>query len=218
MRIALLAEFLGTAFLVMIVFGSGIMGVNLSQGNVAIALLVNSLATGAGLFVLIQCLGTLSGAHLNPVVSVAELLWGKLELKKFFYYIIAQNLGALVGVFLTHLMFQQEILQISTVARNGSHLWISEVIATFGLICVVALAGKKHVEFAPLAVALYITAGYWFTSSSCFANPAVTFARVFTNTFSGIAPANAAAYITSQFAGAILAYFILGGKRGLNHF
>lgn len=213
MRTALLSEFFGTAFLVMIVFGSGIMGVNLSGGNVALALLVNSIATGAGLFVLIQCLGTLSGAHLNPVVTSMELLWGRIDFKKFISYIFVQNLGAIAGVILTHLMFQQEILQISTVARTGSHLWISEIIATFGLICVVALAGKKHVELAPLAIALYITAGYWFTSSTCFANPAVTFARIFTNTFSGIAPSNAAAYINSQFAGAFLAYFVLGGRR-----
>lgn len=213
MRTALISEFFGTAFLLMIVVGSGIMGESLSQGNVGLALLANSLATGAGLFVLIQCLGSLSGAHFNPIVSLLETFWGRLETKKLFLYWIAQFSGAILGVFLTHIMFQQDIYQISTVARAGSHFWISEVIATFGLICVVALAGKKHVEFAPLAIALYITTGYWFTSSSCFANPAVTFARIFTNTFSGITPADAYGFIASQFAGAILAYFVLGGKR-----
>jgi glycerol uptake facilitator-like aquaporin len=209
MKIKFFAEFLGTAFLVMIVFGSGIMGERLSQGNEAIALLVNSIATGAGLFVLIQCLGTISGAHLNPVVSLVEAFWGRLEKRNFVPYIFAQFVGAIVGVFLTHLMFKLPIIQVSSHERIGFHLYISEIIATFGLLSVVALAGRKHVEFAPLSIAAYIVSAYWFTSSTSFVNPAVTVARTLSDTFCGMAPSGLAVFIGGQITG--VALFLLMG-------
>lgn len=209
MKQRFVSEFLGTAFLLIIVVGSGIMGENLAQGNQAIALLANSLATGAGLFVLIQSLGSISGAHFNPVVSLVETLWGRLDRKSLTGYLIAQFLGAVVGVFIAHLMFDLPVLQVSLKDRNGSHLLISEVIATFGLISTIALAGRKHVEFAPLSIAAYITAAYWFTSSTSFANPAVTVARMLTNTFCGISPAGIAPFIIAQLLGASLAFLLL---------
>ena len=209
MRLKFLSELFGTTFLLMIIVGSGIMGENLASGNEALALLANSLATGLGLFVLIQSLGSLSGAHLNPVVSFVEMLWGRLSKQEMFTYWLAQFVGAILGVFLTHLMFNQEILQVSLKNRNEPHLWLSEAIATLGLICTIALAGRKHVEFAPLTIAAYITSAYWFTSSTSFANPAVSLARSFTNTFCGIAPAGLAMFIVAQFMGAILSFYFL---------
>lgn len=209
MKAKFIAEFLGTAFLVMVVIGSGAMAQNLFQGHAGQALLANSLATGAGLFVLIQCLGPISGSHLNPVVSLVEMLWGRLERKTFFVFVLAQMLGAYLGVLLVHLMFALPVFQISMIDRSGTNLLVSEVIATFGLICVVALAGKKHVEFAPLSVAAYITSAYWFTSSTSFANPALTFARGFTNTFGGMSLACFIQFLTSQIVGAVLAWVVL---------
>lgn len=209
MKSKLIAEFLGTAFLLMIVVGSGIMGENLSGGNVAIALLANSLATGAGLFVLIQNLGPISGANFNPIVSLVEAMWGRLDRKSLLLYWIAQFTGAIIGVWLTHAMFHQEIIQLSLKERLGSHLWLSEIVATFGLICTIALSGRKHVEFAPVSIAAYITSAYWFTSSTSFANPAVTLARVFTNTFCGINISGILPFFIAQLVGAILAFVIL---------
>lgn len=208
MKKALLAELFGTAFLVMIVFGSGIMGSQLSGGNMGLALLANSLATGAGLFVLIQCLGAISGAHFNPVVSLVEFLWGRLERKDFLTYCLAQIFGAFLGVLLVHAYYDLELVQISRTLRYGPHLWLSEFIATFGLICVVALAGKRHVEFAPLTVALYITSAYWFTSSTAFVNPAITLARIFTDTFCGMSPEGIVYYLLSQVMGALIGYCV----------
>jgi glycerol uptake facilitator-like aquaporin len=204
-----LVEFLGTAFLLAMVVGSGIMGQNLSGGNEAIALLANSAATGAGLFVLIQCLGPISGAHFNPVVSLVEFLWGRLKRKDLIAYWIAQMAGALLGVVMTHVMFNLQIFQIAEKHREGFHLVLSEFIATFGLIGVIALQGKKRVEWAPLAVAAYIASAYWFTSSTSFANPAVTFARSWTNTFCGIAPSGVAAFMGAQIIGSISAFLLL---------
>jgi glycerol uptake facilitator-like aquaporin len=209
MKIKLWSEFIGTAFLTMIVFGSGIMGVNLSQGNTAIALLANTLATGAGLFVLIQCLGPVSGAHLNPVVTLVEMLWGRISNSESLAYIFVQFLGAIFGTIITHLMFNLPIMQISTTERFGVHLWVSEFVATFGLICVIALAGKKHVEFAPMSVAAFIMSGYWFTSSTCFSNPAITFARIFTDTFAGMAPNGFIAFVIAQVLGALVGFFLI---------
>lgn len=209
MRSKVLAEFFGTAFLLAIIVGSGITGEQLSQGNGAIALLANSLATGAGLFVLIQSLGPISGAHFNPVVSLVEALWGRLDLGTLAGYVLAQFLGALAGVWVTHVMFNLPVLQIASHSRSGSHLWVSELVATLGLISVIALAGRKHVEFAPLSVAAYVTAGYWFTSSTTFANPAVTVARMLSDTFCGIAPSGALNFITAQLVGAGLGYLLL---------
>ena len=198
----------------MIVFGSGIMGESLAQGNVAIALLANSLATGAGLFVLIQSLGSVSGAHFNPVVSFVEMLWKRINAREMFGYWLAQFTGALVGVLFTHLMFNQPVLQISQKNRNEPHLWLSEVIATFGLIAVINLAGKKHVEFVPMTMAAYITSAYWFTSSTSFVNPAVTVARAFTDTYCGMALAGILPYLGAQVVGAMLGFYILNrGER-----
>lgn len=209
MKRRLAAEFLGTMFLLVIVVGSGIMGESLAQGNAAIALLANSLATGAGLFVLIQCLGPLSGAHFNPVVTFTELLWGRVDKKDLLPYWLAQVSGGVAGVMLAHAMFDQVLVQISHKDRLAPHLWLSEVVATFGLISTIGLAGKKHVEFAPLSVAAYIVAAYWFTSSTSFANPAVTVARMLTDTFCGISPAGVLPFIGAQFIGAAAAFLIL---------
>ena len=203
------AEFFGTAFLLIIVVGSGIMGEKLSGGNEAIALLVNSLATGAGLFVLIQTLGSLSGAHFNPAVSLIEMFWSRLDRKSLLIYWGAQLSGAILGVLTTHLMFNETIIQISTKDRSAPNLWLSEVIATFGLLCTIALAGRKHVEFAPVSIAAYITGAYWFTSSTSFANPAVTIARTMTDTFCGIAPAGVIPFIVAQLVGTTLAFLLL---------
>ena len=190
-------------------FGSGAMAQNLFQGHVGFSLLVNSLSTGAGLFVLIQCLGPISGAHMNPVVSFVELLWGQLEKKFFSLYIVAQMSGAYLGVILTHSMFNLPIFEISNIDRSGPHLLISEVIATFGLICTIALAGRKHVEFASISVAAYITSAYWFTSSTSFANPAVTFARMFTNSFGGMASSHFLHFIIAQFLGGVGGWLLI---------
>jgi glycerol uptake facilitator-like aquaporin len=204
----LLAEFLGTAGLLIVVVGSGIMGESLAGGNAAIALLANSLATGAGLYALIQTFGQISGAHFNPVVSFVEFLWKRMSAKELIGYISVQVVGALAGVWLTHLMFGQQILQLSTHDRREFRFDVSEVIATFGLLMVIALSGKKNVETTPAAVALFITSAYWCTSSTSFANPAVTIARSLTNTFTGILWTGAAAFIAAQLIGAVLAFYV----------
>lgn len=208
MKTKLIAEFLGTAFLVMIVLGSGMMAQNLFN-HPGFALLANSIATGAGLFVLIQAVGPISGSHLNPVVSLVEWLWGRLNKKEMAFYIVAQFTGAYVGVLAAHVMFHHQVFELSTIERSGISLWISEIIATFGLICVIALSGKKHVEFAPLSVAAYITSAYWFTSSTSFVNPAVTFARIFTNSFGGMSYAYLFSFVSAQIVGTITAWLLL---------
>lgn len=204
----LFAEFLGTCGLLIVVVGSGIMGESLAQGNSAIALLANSLATGAGLYALIQTFGHLSGAHFNPAVSFIEWLWKRLTTREFILYSVVQVVGAIFGVFATHLMFGQSILQLSTHNRAELNLYFSEIIATLGLILVIALSGKKRVEVTPSAVALYITSAYWCTSSTSFANPAVTIARSLTNTFSGIQWQGAPGFIGAQLVGSLLAFWI----------
>lgn len=209
MKIKFWAELIGTAFLVMIVLGSGVMAQNLFPGQNGAALLANSIATGAGLFALIQTLGTISGAHINPVVSFVELLWKRIDRKEFIVYISAQMIGAYFGVISTHLMFDMPLFLISSIERSGAHLIYSEALATFGLIMVIALSGKKHVELAPLSVATYIAAGYWFTSSTAFTNPAVTFARMFTNSFGGMSPVNFLPFVAAQVTGAFMAWYLL---------
>ncbi len=204
----LLAEFLGTAGLLIVVVGSGIMGETLAQGNMAIALLANSIATGAGLYVLIQTFGETSGAHFNPVVSLVELLQKKLSTRDFTFYVMAQVVGAVIGVWLTHFMFGQKILQLSTHDRGDFRFFVSEIIATFGLISVIFLSVKNKSNTA-LIVAMYITAAYWFTSSTSFANPAVTIARSLTDTFSGIQYHGVSGFITAQVAGSLLAYGLI---------
>ncbi len=209
MKQRFLAEFLGTAFLLAIVVGSGIMGEALAEGNMAVALLANSLATAAGLFVLIQCLGPISGAHFNPVVSLVEFFWTRISRRELAFFWLAQFSGAVTGVLATHAIFAKEILQISAKNRAEPHLWLSELIATFGLIATIALAGRRRVEAAPISVALYILAAYWFTSSTSFANPAVTLARSLTNTFCGIAPGGVLPFFLAQFLGATLAFLLI---------
>ena len=204
-----LAEFIGTAALLIVVVGSGIMGEQLAKGNAAIALLANSLATGAGLYALIQTFGTISGAHFNPAVSFVECLWRRLSINELFYYMVAQITGAIVGVVVTHVMFGQNLIQFSTHNRGDFRFLISEVLATFGLILVIALSGKKNVETTPLAVALFITSAYWCTSSTSFANPAVTLARSLTDTFSGILWTGVPGFIVAQLVGAGLAYGVV---------
>ncbi len=202
------AEFLGSMGLLIVVVGSGIMGESLSQGNAAIALLANSLATGAGLYALIQTFGPISGAHFNPAVSLIEWRWKKISTSELVQFSIAQMLGAIVGVLLTHAMFGQKILQLSQHDRSDFRFVLSEVIATSGLLLVIALSGKRNVEATPAAVALYITAAYWCTSSTSFANPAVTIARSLTDTFSGILWTGAPMFIIAQICGAFLAFWL----------
>ncbi len=202
----LIAEFLGTAGLLIVIVGSGIMGETLAHGNAAIALLANSLATGAGLYALIQTFGPISGAHFNPAVSFAEVLWKRMSPKDMVSYSVAQIFGGLSGVALTHYMFGKQIVQFSTNDRGELRMYISEIVATFGLLMVIALSGKKNVEATPTAVALFITSAYWCTSSTSFANPAVTIARSFTDTFTGIQWTGAPGFILAQGIGALLAF------------
>lgn len=198
----LFAEFLGTAFLLAIVVGSGIMGEKLSGGNVAIALLANAIATGAGLFFLITIFGEISGAHFNPAVSFAESWQGKLSWKNTPIYLISQILGGILGVGIANYMFELPIFFASTKMREGNAQLVSEFVATFGLLAVIQAGVKFKPNLVAVLVALYITAAYWFTSSTSFANPAVTIARAFSNTFAGIAPMNVLPFIIAQFAGA----------------
>lgn len=209
MKSKIIAEFLGTAFLVMIVFGSGISASQMFQAHPGLSLLTVAFATALGLYALIQCLGSISGAHLNPVISLVENLWGRLDRRSLMFYITAQITGAVAGVFLTHIMFNLPLFQVSTYERVGANLWISEGIATFGLVCTVALAGKKHVEFAPISIAAYVFAGYWFTSSTGFVNPAITLARTLTGTFCGMAPSGVIYFIAAQVIGALIAYKLM---------
>jgi glycerol uptake facilitator-like aquaporin len=201
----LAAEGVGTALLLAAVVGSGIMGERLAGGNVAIALLANTIATGATLVALILTFGPISGAHFNPAVTIADasrggLWWGDVP-----PYIAAQFAGAVAGVFAAHLMFGEELLQLSQHVRAGGAQLLSEFVATFGLLAVIWGCSRKRSESVPLAVGLYITGAYWFTASTSFANPAVTAARALTNTFAGIRPADAPGFIGAQLAGAFVA-------------
>jgi len=204
----LTAEFLGTALLVTIVVGSGIMGEQLAQGNPAIALLANSLATGAGLVVLILTLGSISGAHFNPAVSLVEALRGNLSKKVGILYGVIQFCGAFSGLVIAHLMFEKNILSLSEHSRSGPAQWLSEVVATFGLVAVIRGVGRNHKSEVPIAVGLYILSAYWFTSSTSFANPAVTLARAFTSTFTGIRLVDVVPFILAQLIGALAAEFL----------
>ena len=202
----LFAEGLGTALLLATVVGSGIMGANLSGGNVAIALLGNTIPTGAMLVVLITILGPVSGAHFNPVVSIAFAFRRELTLPDTVAYIAVQFIGAVLGVYAAHFMFDLDVIQASTHIRTGSGQWFSEAIATFGLLLTIFGCLANNQASVPFSVGLYITAAYWFSASTSFANPAVTFARSMTDTFSGIAPSNVAAFFVAQLSGAIAAY------------
>jgi len=200
----LVAEGLGTAFLLATVVGSGIMGDTLSDGNVAIALLANAISTGAILVVLILVFGPLSGGHFNPAVTLSFLIQRQLTVKLAGAYILVQLIGAFGGVMAAHIMFGEPLLTPSTTLRTGTGQWTGEFIATFGLILTIIGCVKTRPRAVPYAVGLYITAGYWFTSSTSFANPAVTLARAYTDTFSGINPAHMPAFIGAQIAAAIV--------------
>jgi glycerol uptake facilitator-like aquaporin len=206
----LAAETLGTALLLAIVIGSGIMGERLAGGNVAIALLGNTLATGAGLVVLITVFGPISGAHFNPAVTLAFAIRRELTIRLALAYVAAQVAGAVLGVFAAHAMFAEPILQVSAKLRDGPAQAFSEAVATFGLLATILGTLRFRPEFTPVAVGLYITAAYWFTASTSFANPAVTLARSLSDTFAGIAPASAPLFIAAQIAGALTAVAAMG--------
>jgi glycerol uptake facilitator-like aquaporin len=198
----IVAEFLGTAFLLAVVVGSGIMAQTLSGGNTAVALLANTLATGAGLIALILMFSNVSGAHFNPVVSLSEAWQKNLPTQLVLPYILAQIVGAVAGVAAAHGMFDLPVFFASTHVRTGASQWWSEFIATFGLIAVIISTSRTRPATTPFAVAAYITAAYWFTSSTSFANPAVTIARALTDTFAGIRPIDAPGFIVAQLVGA----------------
>jgi glycerol uptake facilitator-like aquaporin len=204
----LTAEFIGTAFLVAAVVGSGVMGEKLAGGNVAVALLANTIATGAALVALICTFGQISGAHFNPVVSLAEAIDGGLAWRDAVAYVVVQIVGGIAGVVLAHLMFGLSVVSISLHARPGWSLALSEFIATFGLLSVIFGCSRQRAPSIPFAVAAYITAAYWFTASTSFANPAVTIARSLSNTFSGIRPVDVPLFIAAQLAGAVAATFL----------
>jgi glycerol uptake facilitator-like aquaporin len=201
-------EWLGTAFLLAAVVGSGIMAQKLADGNLALALLCNTLPTGAILVVLILVFGPLSGAQFNPAVSVALALRGKLKWSIAAVFIVAQILGAVAGVWLAHLMFDLPLWQLSGTTRTGPGQWLAEAVATFGLVLTILGCMTRTPTSVPYAVGLYITSAYWFTASTSFANPAVTIARSLSDTFAGIAPAGVAAFVAAQLAGMLAAVIL----------
>ena len=203
------AEFVGTAMLLAIVVGSGIMGATLAGGNDAIALLGNTIATGAGLIVLIWTFGPISGAHFNPTVTLAMLWRREITATDAAAYIGAQVAGTIAGVWIAHAMFAEPILQVSTKARDGMAQGFAECVATFGLIGTIFATGRNRPDATPIAVGLYIVAAYWFTASTSFANPAVTIARSLSDSFAGIAPHSVPMFVAGQAAGlvAALAFF-----------
>ncbi len=201
----LAAEGLGTAFLVMSVVGSGIMGEQLAGGNEGLVLLVNTLATGATLTTLILIFSAISGAHFNPVVSLSFALQRQLSWKDFSAYTIVQIMGGICGTMMVHIMFNLPLITEATHARTGAGIWIGEIIATFALIATIIGCLRTRAEALPYAVGLIIMAGYWYTSSTSFANPAVTIARALSNTFSGIRPEDVPTFIAAQIVGAVLA-------------
>lgn len=205
LRRRVIAEFLGTLLLVATVVGSGIMAERLSNGNVALALLANTLATGAALVTLILTFGPVSGAHFNPVVSVADALERGLSWSEAFAYILAQLLGGVAGTILAHAMFSLPFVSLSQHIRRGPAQFVSEFTATFGLLSVIWGCSRSRSSIVPFAVGSYITAAYWFTASTSFANPAVTFARALSDTFAGIRPIDVPLFIVAQFAGGISA-------------
>jgi glycerol uptake facilitator-like aquaporin len=199
------AEALGTALLLAAVVGSGIMGERLAGGNVALALLANTLATGTALSALILSFGPISGAHFNPVVTLADLLRRRIDRRVAAAYVAAQIVGAFAGVCLAHLMFEEPLLSASTHARSGAGQGLSEVVATFGLVSVILACARSQPRSVAFAVGAYISAAYWFTASTSFANPAVTLARAATDTFAGIRPADVPLFLGAQLLGGLLA-------------
>ena len=206
----LTAEALGSFFLFVAVIGSGIMAENLAGGNVAVALLANTIATGAILYVLIAMLGPVSGAHFNPAVTFAFFLRREISLRSAAAFIATQIAAGSIGAFAAHLMFDLPIFQFSTKARAGIGQWTGEFVATFGLVLTILLLLKHRASAIPAGVALYITSAYWFTSSTSFANPAITIVRSLSNTFAGIAPGDAPLFIAAQLVGAAFAVALSG--------
>jgi glycerol uptake facilitator-like aquaporin len=206
----IVAEALGTAFLLAAVVGSGIMAAKLSGGNAALALLCNTLPTGAMLAVLILMFGPVSGAHFNPAVSIAAALQRELPTRVTVMYVAAQIVGGIVGVLAAHAMFELPLWQVSMTLRTGPGQWFAEFIATFGLLLTIFGCAARTPTAIPYAVGLYITAAYWFTASTSFANPAVTIARALSNTYAGIAPAGVLAFVVAQLVGAVAAATLAG--------
>jgi glycerol uptake facilitator-like aquaporin len=206
----LAAEALGTALLLAVVIGSGIMGERLAAGNEAVALLANTLATGAGLVVLITIFGPISGAHFNPAVTLVFLLRKEIAPAEAIAYGVVQVCGGVIGAFAAHLMFGLPVLQVSTHLRDGPAQAFSEALATFGLIATILGVVRYRPDMTAVCVGLYITAAYWFTASTSFANPAVAIARAFTNTFSGIRPLDLPGFIIAEFAGALIGLALMG--------
>jgi glycerol uptake facilitator-like aquaporin len=202
------AEFLGTAFLLATVIGSGIMGESLADGNTAIALLGNTIPTGAILYVLIATLGPISGAHFNPAVTLAFWMRREISGRDARAYVAAQMVGGVIGTWTAHAMFAQPVLQLSTKLRPGLSQGFSEVVACFGLVLVILIGVRVRKDAVPALVGLYITAAYWFTASTSFANPAVTVARTFSDTFAGIHFSNAPLFIACQLIGAVCAVWV----------
>lgn len=201
----LVAEGVGTAMLLAVVVGSATMGDRLAGGNVAIALLTNTIASGTGLLALILTFGTISGAHFNPIVTLSEAWQGNVPRREVLPYLVVQVLGAFAGVAAAHLMFGLSPFEVSQHLRAGPALWWSEFVASFGLIAVIMGCARSRPSLTPFAVAAYITAGYWFTASSAFANPALTLARMATNTVAGIRPADAPGYVIAELLGMVAA-------------
>jgi glycerol uptake facilitator-like aquaporin len=204
----LVAEFVGTAFLVAAVVGSGIMAERLSNGNVALALLANTIATGAALLALILTFGPISGAHFNPAVTLADAMEGELSWVRGSGYVVAQIFGGLAGTLAAHLMFGLSAVSLSHHARSGGAQLLSEFVATFGLLCVIWGCSRLRSAVVPFAVGAYITSAYWFTASTSFANPAVTIARSLSDTFAGIRPGDVPLFIVAQVLGALASTFL----------
>ena len=207
MKIKLISETIGTLFLLLIVVGSGIMGENLTE-NKGVVLLANSIATAFGLIVLIWTFGPYSGAYFNPAVSFVMMLLGKLTKQDMFFYVLCQLIGGVLGVIFANMIFDLDIISISENKRLTSGIFISEIIATFGLLITILLVGKQKTEMVAPAVGLYIGAAYWFTSSTSFSNPAVTIARTLSNTFTGIIPSDVIPFIFAQLIGTLIVYFL----------
>ncbi|WP_391562136.1 aquaporin [Novosphingobium sp.] len=205
MKRVIAAEAIGSALLFATVVGSGVMAEQLAGGNIAVALLGNTIATGAMLYVLITMLGPISGAQFNPAVSLVMRLRGEFTWPGLAARIAAQLVGGIAGVWIAHAMFDLPVLQFSSHVRTGTGQWLGEFVATFGLVLTILGTARHRAEAVPMAVALYITAAYWFTSSTSFANPAITIARSLSDTFAGIAPADVAGFIAAQLAGALAA-------------
>ena len=207
MKINLFSETIGTSFLLLIVVGSGIMGENLTE-NKAVVLLANSISTAFGLIVLIWIFGSYSGAHFNPVVSILMMLLGRLTKQEMLFYVLCQIIGGAAGVVLANIIFDLDIISISDNRRLTTGIFISEIIATFGLLLTILLVSKQKPEMVAAAVGLYIGAAYWFTSSTSFSNPAVTIARTLSDTFTGIVPSDVVPFIFAQLIGTFIVYFI----------